>query len=62
MYPGVLLGDDNEAQNESIRVLNDNVQLAVPNESILTPYSIDFQNRKYRRVPLTLRVKFPSGL
>jgi hypothetical protein len=35
MYPGVLLDDDNEAQNESIRVPDDNVQLAVPTESIL---------------------------
>jgi hypothetical protein len=50
MYPGVLI----KAQNGEYP--NDNVQLAVPIESFM-PYSIDFQTRKYRRVPWTLQVK-----
>ena len=56
MYPGVL-DDDDEAQNESIRTIM--YKLAVPTESFM-PYSIDFQARKYRRVPWTLQVKCPS--
>ena len=49
MYPGVLLDDDNEAQNESIRTIM--YKLVAPTESFMPYYFIDFQAQKYRPVP-----------